>query len=202
MATLEKNRSASSPLSLVKFLAPDAEPLPDWPLGNEPRYKHLFAVDITDSDPQNPTCEVRYLEVARMKQGDITDQHFRDVMQAGTPVTYPGVTELDLRLDTGGGAFVIFHLRENSATFEHQGYPADVSQVIVRRVGEPDVLYRAKWLNGATDRKAFSVILKGFLNPSPRVDYGLRVLIRSSGTGSPTYLDIDPKIENRGGTRL
>ena len=177
--------------SNLKLETPGATPLSSR--AEPARYKHLFAVSITDTDPQNLACEIRVKRAPAVKQAGLTKAHFDDVMRTGRLVPTSG---LDLKLHTSQDSLVMLHLEENNTVFSHPDHPSDASYAILRKSGQLHMVYQARWLTGASDQKTISMIVREYRPTDYAISYALRVRVEA-GT-SITYSDIDPKVENEG----
>lgn len=167
-------------------------PLSEWPNAQEPAYKYLFAVNVTDTDPMNLACEIRRGMAPVNRQLDLTKAHFDAVLAAGQSIPTVGI---DLMLPTNGDSLVMLHLAEQGVTLEHPDHVGDVAHVILRDAAQPDMIYQARWLAGSAD-KTISFIVHGHKPGETLIHYALRV--RSEAGANVSHTAIDPKVENEG----
>jgi hypothetical protein len=174
-------------------LAARGEPLTDWE-GEEPPYKYIFGVRITDTNTQNLKSKVYRIRAPAIQQADVDAELLEMVLDEGKKI-HEG--KLNLLLRSSQPSLVIFYLNEDGVTFQHEDYEEDnVRQVIHRKPPETPLIFRAMWLKGATDRKAISVILAAGHPETDPMSYGLRVRVVAGTDDSFSY--IDPKIDNDG----
>jgi hypothetical protein len=164
-------------------------------------YDHIYVVLINNANPATYRVQVRDIPLTGVVTQDDLDQSHLALAQDskyGVPTATSG-KNLDLKLNSSGGALVIFNMTDPNSTFvdaDASGYP---SNGIVKAVGDPDLIYQAQWVKGSeTNLEAVSVILEGVPYKKGRTQrYGLGVRMKNDDNGT-SDICIDPKIENDG----